>query len=86
MLVQEADFAVFLDIPRIRENVTDNSNKRYVWSDVETKVFLDVIHRTEPQFKMENRNGMPPCLVSDLQPLLLLFITAMCNIAYSATH
>ncbi len=33
---------------------------------------------------MENSNGMLPYFVSGLQPLLLLFITAMCNVAYTA--
>ncbi len=35
---------------------------------------------------MVNCRGMPPCFVSDLQPLLLLlFITAICSVAYAAT-
>ncbi len=33
---------------------------------------------------MESSNGMPPCFVSDVQTLLLLLITAMCNVAYTA--
>ncbi len=42
---QEADSAVLLNIPQMHEKMADNNN-RYAWSDVETKVFLDLIQRT----------------------------------------
>ncbi len=44
-LVQEADSAVFLDIPQKYKNMTDNNNNRFVWSDEEREVFPDLIHR-----------------------------------------
>ncbi len=40
---KEADSAIFLDIPPKRKNMADNNNNSYVWSDVETEVFLDLI-------------------------------------------
>ncbi len=47
LLVQEAESTVFLYVPQMRENMTDNNNNnRYEWSDVETEVFLDLIWRT----------------------------------------
>ncbi len=44
----EADSAVFPDIPQPRKNMADdinNNNDMYIWSDVETEVFLDLMQR-----------------------------------------
>ncbi len=44
--------AVITNIPPVCENKADNNsnNKKYVWSDEETKVFQDLIQRTSQQF------------------------------------
>ncbi len=46
---QEADSNVFLDIPQTLENMADNNNNnnnRFMRSDEETKVFMDLLRGT----------------------------------------
>ncbi len=45
-VVKEADSAILPDIPPKQENMANNNNNRYVWSDKEIKVFRDLIQRT----------------------------------------
>ncbi len=44
MLVQ-ADSIVFLDITQMRKDMATNNSNRYVWNNVETALFLDLIRR-----------------------------------------
>ncbi len=65
-LVQEADSAFFLDIPRTCENMA------YKYSKISSE-------QHNGHFKRKNSNKMPPCFVSSLQPpLLFLFTHVQC--------
>ncbi len=49
-MLKETDSAIFPDIPSTHKNMAGNDN-RYVLSDEETKVFLDLIRRRLWQFE-----------------------------------
>ncbi len=76
MLIQEVISSVFLDICQTRENMTDNNNKGYVLSNLETEKILDLIRNTP-------NSHFPSCEISNFLKIHVIIYGNMATKAAS---